>query len=186
MGCKSKPIERWEADVDVARAVPESRSKTVTWEDPLIGARAGAAMSGLDYMSAIARGDVPPPPVAMLLGFRRPEVEPGRATFQMEPSEEHFNPIGVVHGGIIATLLDSAMGCAVHTTCAEGTAYTTLEFKVNLVRAVTLETGLLRAEGIVTHRGRRIATAEARVTSPDGRLIATATTTCLIMEAAGR
>jgi uncharacterized protein (TIGR00369 family) len=107
-------------------------------------------------------------------------AEPGRAVFEMEPGPQHYNPIGSVHGGIALTLLDSAMGCAVHTTLEQGDRYTTLEVKTNFVRPITSDTGVIRCEGIVLHRGARVATAEGRVTDSVGRLLAHGTTTCLI------
>jgi uncharacterized protein (TIGR00369 family) len=138
-------------------------------------------MTGLEAMHAIRAGDAPPPPIAELIGFDLVEVGEGRAVFGFDPAERHYNPLGTVHGGIAATLLDSAMGCAVHTTLHEGEAYTTLELKVNFVRAITEATGRIVASGSVIHRGSRVATAEARLTDEDGRLLAHGTSTCLIM-----
>jgi uncharacterized protein (TIGR00369 family) len=138
-------------------------------------------MTGLEAMRAITAGDAPPPPVAELVGFDLVEVGEGRAVFELDPAERHYNPLGTVHGGIAATLLDSAMGCAVHTTLGEGETFTTLELKVNYVRAITEATGRIVASGSVIHRGGRVATAEARLTDEDGRLLAHATCTCLIM-----
>jgi len=121
------------------------------------------------------------------MGFRLVEVEPGRATFAAEPAEFHYNPIGVVHGGLAATLIDSATGCAVQSTLEPGLAYTTLEVKVNFARAITRDTGRVVCEGTVIHRGRRIATAEARlVAEASGKLHAHGTATCLLMAANGR
>jgi len=157
------------------------KRRTVTWEDPMIGARAASSMSGLDYLRAIAGGDIPPPPIALLLDMSIVEVEPGRAVFALEPGEYQFNPIGSVHGGVLTTLLDSAMGCAVHTMLPAGSGYTTLELKVNFLRRVTTETRRLRCVGSVIHLGRAVATAEARVVDGEGRLVAHATTTCLVM-----
>jgi len=125
--------------------------------------------------------DIPVAPIAELVGFDLVELGEGRASFELDPGERHYNPLGTVHGGIAATLLDSAMGCAVHTTLGEGEAYTTLELKVNFVRAITEATGRVVATGSVIHRGGRVATAEARLTDEDGRLLAHATSTCLIM-----
>jgi uncharacterized protein (TIGR00369 family) len=153
----------------------------VTWEDPLIGARTAGSMSGLEYMQAIARGDVPSPPIALLLDMSIVEVQPGRAVFELEPAEFQYNPIGTVHGGVLATLLDSAMGCAVHAMLPAGSGYTTLELKVNFLRRVTSESGRIRCEGSVIHLGRTVATAEARIVDGEDRLIAHATTTCLVM-----
>ena len=163
---------------DTGRA---ARSRTVTWEDPLIGARAAVSMSGLEYMQAIAQGEVPPPPIALLLDMAIVEVEPGRAVFELDPAEYQFNPIGSVHGGVLTTLLDSAMGCAVHAMLPAGSGYTTLELKVNFLRRVTTQTGRLRCEGSVIHLGRTVATAEARIVDGGGRLVAHATTTCLVI-----
>jgi len=160
-----------------------ARTRAVTWEDPLISARAGASMSGIEYLRAIAQGKLPPPPIALLLGFDIDEVEEGRVVFTAETGEHQYNPIGMVHGGIAATLLDSAMGCAVHSRLPRGRGYTTLEIKVNYVRAVKLESGPLRAIGTVVHMGGKTATAEARLLDREGRLVAHATTTCMLFGA---
>ncbi len=158
-----------------------TRTRLISWEDPLPSAQKGRAMSGLDYMRAMQRGEFPPPPIAVLLGMSVVEIEEGRVVFTVQPAEYHYNPIGVVHGGLAATLLDSAMACAVHSTLPAGTGYTTLEIKVNFVRALTSETGEVRAEASVLHRGGRVATAEGRLVGPDGTLYAHATTTCIIL-----
>jgi uncharacterized protein (TIGR00369 family) len=160
-----------------------ARMRTVSWEDPLVSARAGATLSGIDYLRAIAQGEIPPPPIARLLGFDIEQVEEGRVIFTAEPGEHHYNPIGVVHGGLAATLLDSAMGCAVHSRLPQGRGYTTLEIKVNYVRAITRESGRLRAVGTVVHMGGKIATAEARLLDGEGRLCAHGTTTCILLGA---
>jgi uncharacterized protein (TIGR00369 family) len=149
--------------------------------DPFALAAHGLELSGMDYIRAIFGGQLPQPPIAELLGFRGVEAEPGRAVFEMEPGPEHYNPIGSVHGGIALTILDSAMGCAVHTLLEAGVRYTTLEVKTNFVRPITSETGVIRCEGTVIHKGSRIATAEGKVTDAAGRLLAHGTTTCLIM-----
>jgi uncharacterized protein (TIGR00369 family) len=165
----------------------QPRERTVTWEDPVASATKGLGLSGLDYIRAIAAGDVPPPPIALLLGFEVVEVEEGRAVFAVTPEEFHYNPIGVVHGGLPATLLDSAMGCAVHSTLPAGTAYTTLEFKINFARAITRDTGPIRCEGTVVHRGRTVATAEGRVVARrSGKLLSHGTTTCLLRSIDGQ
>lgn len=159
------------------------RERTVAWEDPLVGARAAPSMSGIEYLHAMLRGEYPPPPIAMTLGFTLEEVEEGRAVFAMEPAEFHYNPIGMVHGGVAATLLDSAMGCAVQSRLGPGQGYTTLEMKVNLLRALTMDTGPVRCEGTLIHLGRTTALAEARLTDAAGRVLAHATSTCLIVRA---
>ena len=160
-------------------STPE-RARTITWEDPMITAEKGRAMSGLDALRAVQSGELPPPPIAVLLGMSIAEVDMGRVVFTATPAEYHYNPIGVVHGGLAATLLDSAMGCAVHSTLPAGTGYTTLEIKVNYVRAITRDTGEVRCEAHIIHQGGRIATAEARVTDAAGKLYAHGTTTCII------
>ncbi len=158
-----------------------TRTRTISWEDPLPAARQGREMSGIEYLRAIQTSKVPPPPFALLMGISMSEVEEGRVVFTVEPAEYHYNPIGVVHGGLAATLLDSAMGCAVHSLLPAGTGYTTLEMKVNLVRPLTAETGAVHAEGKIIHMGGRIATAEGRIVDRDGKLYAHSTTTCIIL-----
>lgn len=164
---------------------PLDRTRTVAWHDPMILARLGGTLSGIELLQRMVRGDLPSPPIADLMGFRLIEVEPGKAVFAFEPAEYHYNPIGVVHGGVAGTLLDSAMGCSVHTTLPAQTGYTTLEFKVNLVRPITMTTGTMRAEGRVVHGGKRAATAEGRLIDRDGKLYAHGTTTCMIFPFAG-
>ena len=141
-----------------------------------------AGKTGLEVMQAMLTGALPFPHIAETLDFALVEVAVGVAVFQGTPQLKHFNPMGGVHGGWYATLLDSALGCAVHTTMPVGRAYTTAELGVNIVRAATLKTGPLRAIGTVLHTGRQLATAEARIVGPDGRLYAHATTTCLVFE----
>ena len=140
------------------------------------------AMSGLEFLTAIRDGRLPPPPISVLLSFRLAEVEAGRAVFEGTPKAEHYNPIGSVHGGYAATLLDSCMSCAVQSTLPRGSGYTTLEFKVSLVRAITAGTGIVRAEGRVLTSGRRIGTSEGRIVDADGKLLAHGTATCLVLE----
>jgi len=157
------------------------RSLTVSWSDPHALAQAGRAMTGLEFLRAIRDRRLPSPPIAELLGFRLVEAEPGHAVFEVVPDERHYNPIGVVHGGLAMTLLDSAMGCAVQTQVPAGAAYATLEAKTNLTRAITSATGKLRAIGKLVHMGSRVATAEARLVDGEGRLYAHATTTCMVL-----
>lgn len=161
------------------------RERTVAWDDPLRGARAARTMTGMQYLRAMMAGEYPPPPIAHTLGFTLAEVDDGRAVFTLEPAEFHYNPIGMVHGGVAATLLDSAMGCAVHTQLAAGVGYTTLEMKINLLRAITRDTGPTACEGRVLHLGRTTALAEARLTDAAGRLLAHATSTCLLIRPDG-
>jgi uncharacterized protein (TIGR00369 family) len=157
-----------------------ARTRTVSWQDPFITARLVGPETGLGLLSRMIAGELPPPPIAQLLGFRLIEVEFGRAVFEFEPAEYHYNPIGVVHGGVAGILLDSAMGCSVHSTLAAGMGYTTLEFKVNLVRAVTMNTGTIRIEGKLVYGGKRAATAEGRMIDRDGKIYAHGSTTCMI------
>jgi len=158
------------------------RSLTISWSDPHALAQAGRSLPGLEFLRAIRDGRLPSPPIAELLGFRLVEAEPGHAVFEVLPDERHYNPIGVVHGGLAMTLLDSAMGCAVHTTLGVGERYTTLEVKANFVRPITIDTGRVRCEGVVVHRGGTVATAEGKlVVKSSGKLLAHGSTTCLII-----
>jgi uncharacterized protein (TIGR00369 family) len=138
------------------------------------------AQSGLAFLQGMIDGRLPRPPICAVLNFLLIEVGPGRALFQGTPTAEYYNPLGSVHGGWPATLLDSCMGCAVHSTLAAGRGYTTVEFKLNLVRPIFADTGPLRAEGKVINGGRTIATSEGRLFGPDGKLYAHGTETCLI------
>ena len=158
-----------------------SRSLTVSWDDPIAAFAAGKALAGIDYMKEMIAGKIAPPPIMRLMGFRLKEVGEGLAVFECEPGEQHYNPIGVVHGGLAMTLLDSAMGCCVHTRLPANTGYTTLEAKVNLVRAITAKTGTIRATGKVIHLGGKTATAEGRLEDAAGKLYAHGTTTCIIL-----
>jgi uncharacterized protein (TIGR00369 family) len=138
---------------------------------------------GLGFLQAIVAGTLPQPPIGETLGFHLIEVEKGRAVFEGTPELRHYNPIGTVHGGFAATMLDSAMACAIFSTMVKGDVWTTLEFKVNYVRPLTKETGPVRAQGRLLHRGRSVATAEGDVKDAAGKLYAHATTTCMIFPA---
>ena len=140
-----------------------------------------AQMTGLEAMQAMVDGRIPPPPIANVMQMDLVDVGDGTAVFEGQPGEQYYNPIGVVHGGWPATLLDSCMGCAIHTTMAAGARYTTLELKVNYVRSVMADSGPLRAEGSVIHRGQRTATAEGRLVDVQGKLFAHGSTTCIIL-----
>ena len=165
----------------------DSRSRTVTWHDPLITAAGARARSGLETMEAIRDGVLPPAPIAMLMQFDIRALEEGRVEFGCTLDESVYNPIGVVHGGLAATLIDSATGCAVQSTLEPGVAYTSLEVKVNFARPITRDTGRVLCEGTIVHRGRTIATAEARlVAEASGKLHAHGTATCLLMAANAR
>ncbi|MFB7026506.1 MULTISPECIES: PaaI family thioesterase [unclassified Streptomyces] len=156
------------------------RTRTVEWEDPAASARAAGTMAGLDFLREITAGRLPGPPIAALLGFALEEVEDGRVVFSFEPAEEHYNPIGSVHGGVYATLLDSAAGCAVHSTLPQGTAYTSLDLSTRFLRPITIATGKVRAVGTVLTRGRRTSLAEAGLYDAEDRLLGHATSTCML------
>jgi uncharacterized protein (TIGR00369 family) len=155
-------------------------SKTINWFDPRPTAALGRESSGLDFLSKMVAGEVPPPPIGSHFNMSLVSVDVGDAVFEAVPDDSHYNPIGVIHGGFALTLLDSAAGCAVHSTLAVGQAYTSLETKVNFLRAVTSDTGPVRAHGWVTKPGRRAAFAEADLRTLDGTLLATAQSTCLV------
>ena len=174
---KVDQIEAWLAQESEVRARLEA------------GAGAGVARpeqvagkSGIEVMQAMLRGELPYPPIAKTLDFQLLEVGEGRAMFQGTPGQAHLNPMGTVHGGWYATLLDSALGCAVHTMMPAGRGYTTAELSVNLVKGIGPKVQRVRAEGKVIHCGRQLATAEARLYGPDGTLYAHGTTTCLVFE----
>jgi uncharacterized protein (TIGR00369 family) len=141
-----------------------------------------ASMAGVDFVRAIFEGRLPTPPIMQTIEPFDSSAEPGLVVFHSVPGFRHYNPIGSVHGGYAATLLDSAMGLAVHTALPAGTGYTTLEFKISFIRGMTKDTGPVRSEGRTMNVGRRAATAEARITDAKGRLLAHATTTCLVFE----
>lgn len=144
-----------------------------------------ASMTGIDFLRAMFEGKFPAPPIMQNIEPFDYAAEPGAVSFSSVPGFRHYNPIGSVHGGYAATLLDSAMGLAVHSTLPVGGGYTTLEFKVSFIRGMTEHTGVVRTEGRILNAGRRAATAEARITDGKGRLLAHATTTCLVFEIPG-
>src|SRR5260221_1011807 len=165
--------------------ISNQRSISISWCDPQPLAAAARTQPGIEFLRAIRDGRLPGPPIAQLLGFSLVEVEPGHAVFECIPGERHYNPIGVVHGGLAMTLLDSAMGCAVQTHMPAGSSYTTLEAKTNLVRAITAETGPLRAIGRTLHVGKRMATAEGRLEDAAGKLYAHTTSTFIVLTHCG-
>jgi uncharacterized protein (TIGR00369 family) len=143
--------------------------------------RLGPHYDGIKFLAAIRDGELPPPPIASLLGFEIRDLTWGEVTFALDPSLEHYSPLGMVHGGVTATLLDTVMGCALHSVLPQGTGYSTLDISVRYLRPVTVETHTVLATGTVTHKGRRTATAEARLVAADtGKVLATATSTLLI------
>jgi uncharacterized protein (TIGR00369 family) len=158
------------------------RQRTITWEDPVAAAERGRGLSGRELLERIRSGALPPPPIAATLGMSLVEVGDGTAAFELLPGEHLYNPIGTVHGGVLCTILDSAMSCAVHSLVPPGRAYTTAELKVNFVRPITRDTPRVRAEGRVIHPGRQLATAEGRILDERGRLYAHGTATCLVLD----
>jgi uncharacterized protein (TIGR00369 family) len=157
-----------------------NRSRIVTWDDPLAGAARIPTMSGLDYLHAMINGTIAPPPIAKLMRFTLTEATPGRAVFECHPDEASYNPIGTIHGGLVCTLLDSAVGCAVQTMLPQGQGYTSIEIKVNYLRPVHSSSGPLHCVGTVTKPGSRVAFAEGVVTDASGKLVATASSTLLV------
>jgi uncharacterized protein (TIGR00369 family) len=157
-----------------------SRSLTIEWDDPAPGAAQIPAVSGLDYVKGLADGTYPPAPIAKLMGFTLAEVEEGRVVFECRPGEQHYNPIGTVHGGLACTLLDSAIGCAAQTTLQPGQGYTSIDISVSYLRPIVAGSGPLRCEGVVTKPGSRVTFAEGRLTDGAGRLVATATSSLLV------
>lgn len=171
-------------EIATASEAAGERSLTVRWQDPLLGPRLAAqrGLTGLEYLRAIIAGTIPPPPIAQLMGFELVSAEDGHVVFAVTPGEQHYNPIGVVHGGLAATLLDSAIGCALQTKAAPGFFYTTIEIKVNYVRPLLASTGRVFGEATVLHAGRQTALAEARVIDTNGKLFAHATSSCMLIQ----
>ena len=159
-----------------------AREKSVTWPDPLAIAQAGRGAVGLDFLRSMVDGEVEQPPIGHLLGMRVVDVEHGRAVFTLTPDESMYNPIGVVHGGIVCTLLDSALGCALHTTLPAGKGYTSVEIKVSYLKAVRPSSGLLTATGRVVRVGSRVGFTEGEVVDASGAVVATATSTLLVFD----
>ena len=174
---KINHLDSWLAEEQAIRTVLEAGvGPGVARADQIAG------KTGLEIMQGMLQGEMPYPSIAQTLDFLIVQVSPGHAVFQGTPGQAHLNPMGTVHGGWFATLLDSALGCSVHTRMAPGQGYTTAELSVNIVRALTPKVTRVRAEGKVIHCGRQLATAEARLFGPDGTLYAHATTTCLVFE----
>jgi len=167
----------------MSRSSEGVRSRTITWTDPARARFRGRSLTGFERLVAIQRGELAPPPAAALLGMQLDEVDAGRTVFSMLADELHENPMGTMHGGIVAALVDTAMGCALSSTLPADAGFTTLELKTNYVRAITQATGRVYAEGKVVHSGGRVATTEARVHDESGALYAHATSTCLINRA---
>lgn len=170
----------------IARAHRDStatplRSKTVTWSDPKATAESGRRLSGMEFLAEWMRGERPGPPICELMGIALVRVEDGEVVFASTPDESVYNPIGMVHGGMACTLLDSAAGCAVHTTLPAGVGYSSIEIKVNFLRPVHADAGPVYARGKVTKTGKRVCFAEADLRDQAGNVLATATSSCLIL-----
>jgi len=160
----------------------ETRTRTFSWSDPRQHAALLGRLSGLEVLRLMCDGEVPPPPIMQLIGFHRLEAEEGRVTVELQAQEFHYNPLGSVHGGVIATLLDTATGCTVHSTLPAGVGYTSLDLNTRFIKPVTVASGLLRCEGAIVSRGRRTAVAEARLIDERGTLLAHATSTCMLFD----
>lgn len=158
----------------------EMRTRTVTWDDPMLTGSLVGKISGLEFLRMIIEKNAPPP-IARLLDFNLVEAEEGRAVFEVKPQEFHYNPTGQVHGGLAATVLDSALGCAVLSSLPAGVGYTTAELHVNLVRGISKDTPMLRAEAVLVHAGRTVRTATATLKDVSGKLYAHASTTCIVL-----
>jgi uncharacterized protein (TIGR00369 family) len=158
------------------------RSRTVTWHEPGPNTEKGLTMPGIDYLRAMADGELPQAPIARLMNFAIVSVDPGRVVFTCQPGESAYNPIGAVHGGLVCTLLDSVTGSAIHSTLPQGKGYTSVEIKVNYLKAVRLNSGLLTATGTVVKAGSRVGFAEGVVTDASGAVVATATSTLLVFD----
>jgi len=159
---------------------PTLRTRTHAWEDPALIVAAAAESDGLTFLRRMASGELPPPPIATVLGMTLEEVAEGRVVFGLDPGEFHYNPLGSVHGGVFATLLDSAAGCAVHSALPVGARFTSLDLSVKFLRSLEAGSGPVRCEGLVVHLGRRTALAEARLTDGTGQLCAHATSSCMV------
>lgn len=157
------------------------RQRTFSWEDPLIGAQQALQMKGIDYLRAMSEGTIPLPPILHTLDFKIKSLEEGKVGFSFLPQEFHYNPIGTVHGGVISAILDSAMGCSVHSILPAGKGYTTLELKVNFLRAITQKSGEMIATGKIINAGSRTVLAESQITDAEGKVFAHSVSTCLIL-----
>jgi uncharacterized protein (TIGR00369 family) len=156
------------------------RSRTFAWPDPAVYAAHLGRTTGLEFMRTMMAGDLPPPPIMHTLGFTDLQAEEGRVVVTLDAREFHYNPLGVVHGGVLATVLDTAAGCAVHTTLPAGVGYTSLDLTTKFLRPVTVDSGRLTCVGTILSQGRRTALAEARLTDARDRLVAHATSSCLL------
>jgi uncharacterized protein (TIGR00369 family) len=166
----------------MAETRDDLRSRTFHWTDPAVTAAQLGRRTGLELLQAMTTGELPAPPIMHTLGVDRIEAEDGRVVVALHPQEFHYNPLGTVHGGVLSTLLDTAAACAVHSTLPAGVGYTSLDLTVKFLRPVTIASGELHCTGTVLQRGRRTALAEARLTDTAGKLVAHATSTCLLFD----
>ena len=158
------------------------RERTFEWDNPVNGAKQALQMKGIDYLKAMYNAEIPAPPVMHALDMQVEKFEEGQAIFSFVPQEFHYNPIGSVHGGVVSTLLDSAMGATLHSTLEQGTGYTTLELKVNFLKAITTKTPKLKAIGKIIHSGNRTALLEAQLVDENGTVYAHGVSTCMILK----
>lgn len=159
-----------------------TRTRTYEWVNPLEIAEKGKTMSGYDFLNGILKGEISPPPIAETLDFHPLNLEEGKVNFEFEPQEFHYNPIGSVHGGVISTVLDTVMGCALQSKLPQGVAYTTLELKINFIKAVSHKCGKMKAEGRLIHFGKSTALMEADLKDDKGKLYAHGVSTCMIFK----
>jgi len=157
------------------------RTRTIGWDDPAPPLEASRGLDGLSYLRAIVEGDYPPPPIARLMGFWLESAERGEAVFECDPGEFHYNPLGLVHGGLACTMLDSALGCAGHTTLPAGVGYTSIDLDVSYLRPILAASGRLRARGRVVKGGRRVIFTQGELTDAAGQVLATATSSLLVL-----
>ncbi len=158
----------------------DERTRTYSWQDPIAGSKKGLQMSGMDYLTAISNNELPVPPIMNTLDIQIGSIEPGKAIFVFEPKEFHYNPLGTVHGGVITTILDSSMGCSLHSTLPKGTGYTTLELKVNFLRPITTKTKKLTCIGKVINAGNKTALTEAQRIDETGKIYGHGVSTCML------
>ena len=177
---KPEDLLRTQRDTFMTSNTSAERSETFTWMDPAVALQQLPLLSGMDYFSGLRDGSIAPPPIASLMKFDLVEATHGHVEFECRPGEAHYNPLGMVHGGLTCTLLDTALGCAAHTTLAAGLGYTSIDLAVKYLRPVTLRKGALRAEGSVVKAGSRLIFTEGRLSTADGELLATATSTLLV------
>jgi uncharacterized protein (TIGR00369 family) len=160
-----------------------SRNRIYDWEDPALLATLANKLTGLEFLEKMIAAELPFPPLLHTLDFKLSSIQPGRAEFTFQPQEFHFNPLGSVHGGVITAVLDSAMGCTLHSVLPLGIGYTTIDIKVNFLKSISIKTGLMRATGAIINQGNRTALLEARLIDENDKLYAFATSTCMILKA---